>query len=61
MDLRLELAGGRVSVAVETAPGRPFELADAAAGRLQGGLQARTGLDAAVQVTPRREPLDVYA
>jgi hypothetical protein len=61
MDLRLELAGARVSVAVEAAAGRPFELADAASDRLQGGLQARTGLDAAVQVTPRREPLDLYA
>ena len=61
LDLRLELAGTRVSVAVEAAAGRPFDLADAAAGRLQDGLQARTGLEAAVQVTPRREPLDLYA
>ena len=61
MDLRLELTGSRLSVAVEAAAGRPYDLADAASGRLQDGLQARTGLDAAVQVTPRREPLDLYA
>lgn len=61
LDLRLELAGTRVGVAVEAAAGRPYALAAAAAGRLQDGLQARTGLDAAVQVTPRREPLDLYA
>jgi hypothetical protein len=28
---------------------------------LHDGLQARTGLEASVQVTPRREPLDLYA
>jgi hypothetical protein len=61
MDLRIEVAGTRVSTTVETAAGRPFDLASAAAGRLQEGLQARTGLEADVRVTPRREPLDVYA
>jgi hypothetical protein len=61
LDLRLELAGTRISVAVEAPAGRSFALADAAAGRLQDGLHARTGLEAAVQVTPRREPLDLYA
>jgi hypothetical protein len=61
LDLRLELAGTRISADVEAPAGRSFALADAAAGRLQDGLQARTGLDAAVQVTPRREPLDLYA
>jgi len=61
LDLRIELAGTRVSAAVEAPAGRSFALADAAAGRLQDGLHARTGLDAAVQVTARREPLDLYA
>ena len=61
LDLRLELAGTRISAAVEAPAGRSFDLADAAAGRLQDGLHARTGLEAAVQVTPRREPLDLYA
>jgi hypothetical protein len=61
LDLRLELAGTRISAAVEAPAGRSYALADAAAGRLEDGLHARTGLDAAVQVTPRREPLDLYA
>ena len=38
-----------------------LELAEAASPRLHDGLQARTGLEAAVQVRPRREPLDLYA
>jgi len=61
LDLQIELAGGRVSVGVEASAGRPYELADAASPRLHDGLRARTGLEAAVQVTPRREPLDLYA
>src|SRR5262245_9145988 len=61
LDLELEVAGGRVRVAVETPVGRPYELAEAASPRLHDGLQARTGLEPAVQVRPRREPLDLYA
>ncbi len=62
LDLRLELvAGSRVRAAVEAPPGRSYALADAAAERLQEGLHARTGLEAEVRITPRREPLDVYA
>ncbi len=62
LDLRLELvAGKRVSASVEAAAGRSFELADGASGRLHDGLHARTGLEAEVRVTPRREPLDIYA
>ena len=61
LDLRLEVGGNRVRAAVEAPAGRAFELADAAAGRLEDGLHARTGLDAEASITPRREPLDVYA
>ena len=62
LDLRLELvAGTRMHVSVEAPAGRSFALADAAAGRLSDGVRARTGLEADVRVTPRREPLDVYA
>jgi hypothetical protein len=61
LDLRLEVAGARVRAAVEAPAGRSFELADAAAARLHDGLHARTGLEAEVHITPRREPLDVYA
>ena len=61
LDLRLEVGGGRVRAVVETPPGRSFELADAAGGRLRDGLYARTGYEAEVRIAPRREPLDVYA
>jgi hypothetical protein len=62
LDLRIELvAGARVHAAVEAPAGRSFELADAAGGRLQDDLHARTGLEAEVQIQPRREPLDLYA
>jgi hypothetical protein len=62
LDLRLELvARERVHAAVEAPAGRSFALADAASGRLHDGLHARTGLEVGVTVTPRREPLDVYA
>jgi hypothetical protein len=61
LDLRLELAGTRVSAVVEAPAGRSFELAGAAASRLHDGLHARTGLEAEVDIRPRREPLDVYA
>ena len=61
LDLRLELGGGRVRVDVQAAAGAPFEAADAAAPRLRDGLAARTGLAADVRITPRRDPLDVYA
>jgi hypothetical protein len=61
LDLRLEVGPTRVRAEVYTPPGRPFELADAAAGRLQTGLHARTGLEPEVRVLPRRDPLDVYA
>ena len=61
LDLRIELAGTRLSAAVEAAAGRAFALADSAAGRLQNGRHVWTGLDSEVSVTPRREPLDLYA
>ena len=62
LDLRLELVAGKlVSASVEAPAGRSFELADGASGRLHDGLHARTGLEAEVRVTPRREPLDIYA
>jgi hypothetical protein len=62
LDLRLELvAGARVRAAVEAPAGRSFDLAEAASSRLHDGLHARTGLDAEVDIRPRREPLDVYA
>jgi hypothetical protein len=61
LDLRLEVGGTRVHARVEAAAGRSYELADAAAERLQAGLHASTGLEADVRVAPRHEPLDLYA
>jgi hypothetical protein len=61
LDLRVDLARGTVSAGVGAAPGPPFELATAAAARLQDALAERTGRAAQVRVTPRREPFDAYA
>jgi hypothetical protein len=61
LDLRIDLGSGRVHVGVEAPPGHAYELADAGAERLRAQLDAATGLRSAVQVTPRREPLDLYA
>jgi D-serine deaminase-like pyridoxal phosphate-dependent protein len=61
LDLRIELGSGSVRTAVTAPAGRAFALADAGAERLREGLEARTGLAASVRVTPRREPLDLYA
>jgi hypothetical protein len=61
LDMRIEIAGSRVTTAVQAETGQPFDLTSAAAPRLEHGLHARTGLEAEVRVTPRRDPLDVYA
>jgi hypothetical protein len=62
LDFRLDLvAGSRVRASVEAPAGRSFTLAHRAADRLHDGLHARTGLEAEVRVSPRRDPLDVYA
>jgi hypothetical protein len=61
LDLRIDLATRRVDVAVAAQAGRAFQLADAGAERLRTALEASTGLPANVQITQRREPLDLYA
>jgi hypothetical protein len=61
LDLRIDLATGRVDVGVAANAGRPFALADAGSERLRTALEASTGLPANVHVTQRREPLDLYA
>jgi hypothetical protein len=61
LDLRLEVGGARVHAGIEAPAGRSYDLADAAAARLQAGLHASTGLEAEVRVTARHEPLDLYA
>jgi hypothetical protein len=57
----LSLAPGSVTVRAELAAGQAFELASDAADELRERLAAATGRAAEVTVSPRREPLDLYA
>jgi hypothetical protein len=61
LDLRIDLAARAVSVGVEAAAGQAFEAADGAAERLRATLEEALERPVSVRVTPRREPLDVYA
>jgi hypothetical protein len=61
LDLRVEVTAGTVRAVIAAPPGRPYELADRGASELRDALAATTARPAAVQVVPRREPLDVYA
>ena len=61
IDLRIDLATRAVQVGVEAPAGHAFEAADAAADRLRASLEEALERPASVRVTPRREPLDVYA
>jgi hypothetical protein len=60
LDLRLELRGGHLLAAVAAAAGKPFDAASEGSERLRANLEA-AGLSATVRVTPRHEPVDVYA
>jgi hypothetical protein len=62
LELHLVLAGGdALRVNVRAAAGAPFELAQAAASELADAIGAATGRPAQVHVSPRHDPLDVYA
>lgn len=62
VDLHLALAGGELlRVNVRAAAGAPFALAEGHAGELQEAISAATGKPAQVLVSPRHDPLDVYA
>jgi hypothetical protein len=61
IDLRIDLATRAVDVGVETPSGPAFDAADGAAERLRSTLEDALERPASVRVTPRREPLDVYA
>jgi hypothetical protein len=60
-DLRFDLDPGSLRVNVSVAPGTPLSLAQARADQLRDALTAGVGRPASVTVTPRREPLDLYA
>jgi hypothetical protein len=61
IDLRIDLASQAVHVGVAALPGRPLEAAEDGSDRLRATLASALGLRSTVHVTPRREPLDVYA
>jgi hypothetical protein len=63
LDLHLALtAGGElVRVNVRARAGAPYELAERNATELQEAIAAATGRTAQVLVSPRHDPLDVYA
>src|SRR4051812_11986278 len=60
LDLRLELRGGHLLAAVAAAAGSPFDTASGGSERLRAKLE-EAGLNATVRVTPRHEPVDLYA
>jgi hypothetical protein len=61
VDLRFDLDPDSLRVTATLAAGTPFELALDGAGKLGDALTDAIGRPATVDVTPRREPLDVYA
>jgi hypothetical protein len=61
LDLRFDLDPGSLRVSVSVAPGEPLSLAQARADQLRDALTAGVRRPATVTVTPRHEPLDVYA
>ena len=61
VDLRFELDAQSLRVTATLAAGIPAESAGDAAGELQDALAEALGRPVAVQITPRHEPLDVYA
>ncbi len=61
MDLRFELDPTSLQVSATVGAGSPFDLALDNAGKLGDALTRAIGRPVTVDVTPRREPLDLYA
>jgi hypothetical protein len=61
IDFRLAIEGGALTVGVRAAHGAPHELARGSADELREALGRATGRSVQVAVTPRHDPLDVYA
>ena len=62
VDLRFQMDAGALSLGVSLAPGQPLEVAQAGAESLRQALAAALpGRVVSVTVSPRREPLDLYA
>jgi hypothetical protein len=61
VDLRFELDPDTLRVSATVAAGPPYDLALGNAGELRDALTEALGRPVTVDVSPRREPLDVYA
>jgi hypothetical protein len=61
IDFQLGLDGSAVTVQVLAKEGAPYELAQAQAEELRDGLTRATGKPVQLTVSPRHDPLDVYA
>lgn len=61
VDLRFELDPSSLRVTATVGAGQPYDLALDGAGRLGHALTEAIGRPVTVDVSPRREPLDVYA
>jgi hypothetical protein len=62
MDLRVQMDAGELRLSVSLAPGQPLELAQAGAESLRQALiESLPGRAVSVTVSPRRQPLDLYA
>jgi hypothetical protein len=61
VDLRFELAPGSMRVGVTVAAGDSLQRAQADADALRTALAAAVGHAASVTISPRRDPIDVYA
>ena len=61
LDLRFDLDPASLRVNVSVASGTPLSLAQARAEQLRAALTEGVGRPATVTVSPRHEPLDVYA
>jgi len=61
VDLRFDLDSQSLRLSATLRAGEPFESAFDRAGELRDALADAVGLPVTVDVSPRREPLDVYA
>jgi hypothetical protein len=61
VDLRFELAPGSMRVGVTVSAGDSLQRAEAGADTLRAALTAALGHAVSITISPRREPIDVYA
>jgi len=61
IDFRLALEGGALTAQVTARQGAPYEQAQAQAEELRDSLHRATGKPVQLTVSPRHDPLDVYA